>query len=94
MEKAKYVIYYKNNKMITTKTGEEYVATFDTIEKAIEFINLCTLYDVTYKIYFIENQVKKLCSAYEYLPVNPNDQLKNNMGHCVKKSWQKINPGM
>ena len=40
MEKAKYVIYYKKNKMITTKTGEEYVATFDTIEKAIEFINL------------------------------------------------------
>jgi hypothetical protein len=39
---------------------------FETLQKAIEFIELCTLYEITYKIYKIENGDKKLDKIFKY----------------------------
>jgi hypothetical protein len=61
MVKIYYELYY-----IISENNEEYTMNFETLQKAIEFIELCTLYEITYKIYKIENGDKKLDKIFKY----------------------------
>jgi len=70
-----YMLYcenYNNNNDLTSKNNEQYVMTFGTLSKTIEFINLCTLYEMIYKIYCMEDKVKKLHSTYKYVSLGQN----------------------
>jgi hypothetical protein len=87
-EKIKYMLYCKNKDM---NESEQFVMDFKTIEQAVDFINLCTLHDMIYKIYSVELYVKKLISVYKYLTIKNNQRLKYYSDYYVKKSWQSVN---
>jgi hypothetical protein len=70
------------------KNNEQFVMNFYAIDKAIQFIQLCTLYEMIYKIYSVKNGRKKLNSTYMYLPLQP---IKNSgINQNSKKSWQSL----
>lgn len=72
----------ENNK--NNENNEQFVMTFYAIDKAIQFIQLCTLYEMIYKIYSVKNGTKKLNSTYMYLPSHPTNNFNS------KKSWQPV----
>ena len=78
-----YELYYKNSNKFNNLTNEDneyYVMTFGTLDKTVEFINLCTLYEMIYKIYCVKNKVKKLHSIYKYM----------SLEHNKKSTWQRF----
>ncbi len=92
-----YVIFCKkedkenneNNANNENNDGEQYVMTFNTINKAVEFIKSCTLYEMIYKIYCIENDKKELVSIYKYGEIK---HINNDIYYeaNLKKTWQPI----
>ena len=79
----------KENKK-NNENNEQFVMSFYPIDKAIQFIQLCTLYEMIYKIYSVKNGTKKLNSTYMYLPSHPTKNYGNITNFNSKKSWQPV----
>lgn len=79
----------KENKK-NNENNEQFVMSFYAIDKAIQFIQLCTLYEMIYKIYSVENGTKKLNSAYTYSSLQLTKNSVINQNFNLKKSWQAV----